>query len=85
MLSRSPWLVRGENLSSGPLPTVRFVHKLLIITSNNHDPCSAGDIIGLSILGRKVVVLNAFDDANDLLSFRGANYSDRPKMTLSAD
>ncbi|KZT36769.1 cytochrome P450 [Sistotremastrum suecicum HHB10207 ss-3] len=44
-----------------------------------------GDIIGLSILGRKVVVLNAFDDANDLLSFRGANYSDRPKMTLSAD
>ncbi|KAJ6570526.1 cytochrome P450, partial [Mycena vulgaris] len=41
-----------------------------------------GDVIHLHSLGRNIIVLNSHQAATDLLNKRGANYSDRPKMTI---
>ena len=42
----------------------------------------AGDLFYLEILGRKIVIVNNYDIANELLHKRSANYSDRPVFPL---
>lgn len=42
----------------------------------------AGDIFYLEILGRKIVVVNNYEMANELMDKRSANYSDRPVFPL---
>ena len=46
------------------------------------DPDTAGDIFYLEILGRKIVIVNNYDMANELMDKRSANYSDRPVFPL---
>ncbi|TBU28897.1 cytochrome P450 [Dichomitus squalens] len=41
-----------------------------------------GDIFYLEILGRKIVVVNNYEMANELMDKRSANYSDRPVFPL---
>ncbi|KAJ7602289.1 cytochrome P450 [Mycena polygramma] len=41
-----------------------------------------GDVMGLEILGQKMIILDSFQAAVDLLDKRGAIYSDRPRFTL---
>ncbi|KAH6919036.1 cytochrome P450 [Coprinopsis sp. MPI-PUGE-AT-0042] len=41
-----------------------------------------GDIVYLHALGHKIIILNTLAAANDLLSARAANYSDRAKSTI---
>ncbi|KAI1790771.1 cytochrome P450 [Ganoderma leucocontextum] len=41
-----------------------------------------GDIFYLEILGRKIVIVNKYDMANELMDKRSANYSDRPVFPL---
>ena len=41
-----------------------------------------GDIFYLEILGRKIVIVNNYEMANELLDKRSANYSDRPVFPL---
>lgn len=41
------------------------------------DACPASDLIGLSTLGAKIVILNSFQSASDLLDKRSSIYSDR--------
>ncbi|KAH9857798.1 cytochrome P450 [Lenzites betulinus] len=41
-----------------------------------------GDIFYLELLGKKIVVVNSYDLANELMDKRSANYSDRPEMPL---
>lgn len=40
------------------------------------------DILSVNILGQNVIILNSVQAAQDLLSKRGANYSDRPRFVL---
>lgn len=42
----------------------------------------AGDIFYLEILGRKIIIVNNYDLANELMDKRSANYSDRPVFPL---
>lgn len=42
----------------------------------------AGDIFYLEILGRKIVIVNSYEIANELMDKRSANYSDRPVFPL---
>lgn len=44
--------------------------------------CFAGDIFYLEILGRKIVIVNSYEIANELMDKRSANYSDRPVFPL---
>ena len=37
-----------------------------------------GDLVGLNVLGNKILVLNSQKAINDLLDKRGSVYSDRP-------
>ncbi|KAI0747863.1 cytochrome P450 [Daedaleopsis nitida] len=41
-----------------------------------------GDIFYLEILGRKIVIVNNYEMANELMDKRSANYSDRPVFPL---
>lgn len=41
-----------------------------------------GDIVYLSLFGQPVVILNTATATNDLLQKRGANYANRPTLTL---
>lgn len=43
---------------------------------------SLGDVFYLEILGRKIVIVNNYDVANELLHKRSAIYSDRPVFPL---
>lgn len=43
---------------------------------------TVGDIFYLEILGRKIVIVNNYDMANELMDKRSANYSDRPVFPL---
>lgn len=43
---------------------------------------SEGDIFYLEILGRKIVIVNNYEMANELMDKRSANYSDRPVFPL---
>ncbi len=43
---------------------------------------TVGDIFYLEILGRKIVIVNNYDMANELMDKRSANYSDRPLFPL---
>ncbi|KZS93995.1 cytochrome P450 [Sistotremastrum niveocremeum HHB9708] len=42
-----------------------------------------GDVIGLTVLGRKVAVLNTWEAADELFNKRGAIYSNRPPRILT--
>ena len=42
---------------------------------------SLGDLVGLNVLGTKILVLNSQKAINDLLDKRGNIYSDRPVFT----
>ncbi|KZT36776.1 cytochrome P450 [Sistotremastrum suecicum HHB10207 ss-3] len=44
-----------------------------------------GDITGLTVLGMKMIILNTYEVATDLLDKRGFNYSDRPKFALASE
>ena len=46
---------------------------------------SVGDIFYLEILGRKIVVVNNYEMANELLDKRSAIYSDRPRLPMACD
>jgi len=54
----------------------------LIYISHWLDP---GDIVYAYVLGDHVIVLNSFNAANDLLTKRGATYSNRPDCTMTED
>ncbi|TFK68100.1 cytochrome P450 [Pluteus cervinus] len=41
-----------------------------------------GDLVGLRVLGQPIVLINSFELANELLTKRGAYYSDRPGFSL---
>ena len=63
---------------------IRYV--LVAVAGGHHgtaaDPDTAGDIFYLEILGRKIVIVNNYDMANELMDKRSANYSDRPQFPL---
>ena len=42
----------------------------------------SGEIVGLEVLGRKIVVLNSQRALNELLEKRATSYSDRPVATV---
>lgn len=42
----------------------------------------AGDLVGLDVLGTKILILNSEKTITDLLEHRGHIYSDRPKFTV---
>ena len=47
-----------------------------------HAHTSTGDIVGLNVLGKPLVVLNSREAISDLLEKRGSIYSDRPELPL---
>lgn len=44
--------------------------------------CHIGDIIGLNVLHKSIIVLNSEEAANDLLDKRSGIYSDRPRFPM---
>ena len=63
-----------SNADVSPIP---FLQRRL--TRNTH---VTGDIFYLEILGRKIVIVNNYEMANELMDKRSANYSDRPVFPL---
>ena len=46
---------------------------------------SLGDVVSVTTLGQRVVILNSLQAATDLLEKRSSIYSDRPRFTLVAE
>ncbi|KAK6853014.1 cytochrome P450 [Apiospora arundinis] len=44
-----------------------------------------GSVVHLDMLGQSVIVISSVEAAHDLLSKRGARYSDRPRMLVAAE
>ncbi|EPS98969.1 hypothetical protein FOMPIDRAFT_1125292 [Fomitopsis schrenkii] len=44
-----------------------------------------GDIVSISLFGKRMVILNSLDVANELLDRKGAIYSDRPVLPVSGE
>ncbi|KAJ6624204.1 cytochrome P450 [Mycena sp. CBHHK59/15] len=44
-----------------------------------------GDCVHLNVFGKSIVLLNSFEAANELLNFRSALYSDRPRLVMAGD
>lgn len=45
--------------------------------------CRTGDIVSVNLFGKRMVILNSLEVANELLDKKGAIYSDRPVFPVS--
>lgn len=50
--------------------------------SESENSICIGDVIYLHVLGRPIILVSSMKVARDLMDKNGANYSDRPNMTL---
>ena len=48
-----------------------------------HGLPNTGDIVSITLFGRRTAILNSLDSANELLDKTGAIYSDRPVLPVS--
>ena len=70
----------GQHSRSGRRLTVRWPTFLPQFEFSPHVLCQ-GDLVGLNVLGTKILVLNTQKAINDLLDKRVSVYSDRPVFT----
>ena len=56
-----------------------------LLRNNSSDSLDPGNIVYAYVLGDHVIVLNSFKATNDLLTKRGAKYSNRPDSTMTED
>lgn len=68
-------MLNGRRLTVGK---IRSFAKLTFADAN----LFTGDVIYVHILNRKMIILNSFAAARDLMDKRSANYSDRPRLVL---
>ncbi|KAF9018169.1 cytochrome P450 [Hymenopellis radicata] len=78
---------RGVKLPPGPKPDPLIGH--LRVIPPVHQPeafhewaKTYGDVMYLEVLGRKMIILDTLEAANDLLEKRSANYSCRPNFVV---
>ncbi|KAK0201237.1 cytochrome P450 [Desarmillaria ectypa] len=80
-------LARQESLPPGP-PADPIIGHLRVIPPAGLPEVfhgwakTYGDVMYLEVLGRKMIILDSVEAANDLLDMRGANYSCRPNFVI---
>ncbi|QRV96397.1 cytochrome P450 family protein [Ceratobasidium sp. AG-Ba] len=82
---------RLRSLPPSPNSHLLFGHLFMLPTSEEHivyrDIAKQlnSDIISFTALGQVIIVLNSIESATELLSKRGAIYSDRPQLPILKD
>ncbi|CAJ2508933.1 Uu.00g139590.m01.CDS01 [Anthostomella pinea] len=88
LLAKSVFLRPRRPMPPGP-PGEPLLGHLRVIPSEHPEYQYArwgkeygSDILGFTVLGRPIVVLNSVEAARDLMDKKGANYADRPRFVL---
>lgn len=79
-----PLPLNGVPLPNGKNGGVSRTMPLCLMSWTDSDPV-LGDVISVTVLGHRTIILNSFDAAVDLLEKKSAIYSDRPVQPMAGD